>query len=132
MKRCGASSSRHARGSRRTVSGAATIHSLPKFATLSRGALSSVKVAGSLFDKHVLEYYSQSIKDIRQKGLYRSLAETSEPYIAAVWYNFQTTKPTLTQYVLSGEAFSNTWQVLRRFIKRDVKAPSDSSPASPS
>ena len=90
------------------VSGAVTMHALGKFATLGRGALSTVKVAGTLFDKHVLDHYAEAVSDIRRKGLYQSLAETSRPYTAAVWKNFQPHKSTVTEDVLSGKLWRDT------------------------
>lgn len=105
------------------VSGAATIHSLGKFATLGRGALSTVKVAGTLFDKHVLDYYSQALTEIRAKGLYRSLAETSQPYIEAVWENFQPNRSTLTEDVVSGKLLGGTWRAVRKWLGKESPAP---------
>lgn len=101
------------------VSGAVMMHSLGKVATLGRGALSSVKVAGSLLDRHVLDHYSQALSDIRKKGLYASLAETSEPYIAAVWSNFQPNKSTVTDDVLTGKLLASTSRAVRRWLGRE-------------
>jgi hypothetical protein len=98
------------------VSGAATMHSLPKFGTIGRGAFSSVKVAGTLFDKHVLEHYSHALHDIRQRGLYQTLSETSQPYVEAVWTNFQPTRSTLTQDVLGGRLLGKTWRAVRGWL----------------
>jgi hypothetical protein len=107
------------------VSGAATMHSLGKFATLGRGALSTVKVAGTLFDKHVLDHYSQALQEIRQRGLYQSLAETSQPYIAAVWENFQTNRSTVTEDVLSGKLLGSTWTAVRKWLGKDNPPPDE-------
>ncbi len=101
------------------VSGAVTMHALGKFATLGRGALSTVKVAGTLFDKHVLDHYADAVRDIRQKGLYQSLAETSRPYAAAVWKNFQPNKTTITEDVLSGKL----WRDAREWLGRRGEPP---------
>ena len=111
------------------VSGAVTMHSLGKFATLGRGALSTVKVAGTLFDRHVLDYYAQALKDIRQKGLYQSVAETSEPYAAAVWENFQPRKPTITEGLVSGKLVGNAWRAVRTWMRRGNQPPESGTPA---
>jgi hypothetical protein len=115
------------------VSGAATMHSLGKIGTIGRGALSGVKVAGTLFDKHVLEHYSHALHDIRQRGLYQSLSETSQPYVEAVWTNFQPTRSTLTQDVLSGRLFGKTWRALRGWLgnRRNRKRVDEGSEKSP-
>jgi hypothetical protein len=110
------------------VSGAATMHSLGKFATLGRGALSTVKVAGSLFERHVLEHYSHALHDIRQRGLYQSLAETCQLYIAAVWENFQTDRSTITEDMLSGKLLGNTWRAVRRWLGKEPVATQEPSP----
>jgi hypothetical protein len=98
------------------VSTAAALRSLQGFAKLGRGALSGVKVGGSLFDRHVLEHYSQAIDELRQKGLYASLAETSGPYIAAVWKNFQPHRSTLTEDVISGKIPGAAWRAVRHWL----------------
>jgi hypothetical protein len=115
-----------------TVSTAATLGALGKFATIGRGAaLSSVKVAGSLFDKHVLDHYATTLDELKQKGLYASLAETSGPYIAAVWTNFQPTKSTLTEDVVSGKLLGDTWRAARRWLGRGEASSSDNSASEP-
>jgi len=98
------------------VSGAVTMQSLGKIGTLGRGALSTVKVAGRLFDKHVLESYAQSLDRIRDEGLYNTLARTSQPYITAVWENFSTNRSTLTEDVLSGKLVGGAWKAVRNWL----------------
>jgi hypothetical protein len=110
------------------VSGAATMHSMGKFASLGRGALSTVKVVGTLVDRHVLDHYSQALTEIRAKGLYQSLAETSQPYVEAVWENFQTNRSTVTEDLLSGKLIGGTWQALRHWLGKPAPTVSDPSP----
>ncbi len=110
------------------VSGAATIRSLGKIATVGRGALSTAKVAGTLFDRHVIDYYSQALREIRQKGLYASLSETSEPYIAAVWENFRANRSTVTEDVISGKLLGSTWRAVRRWLGDDQRPRENSTP----
>lgn len=116
------------------VSGAATMRALGHFATIGRGALSGVKVAGSLVDRHVVDHYSLALNELRQRGLYQSLAETSQPYMAAVWENFQTGKSTLTEDLVSGELLAGSWRAARRWLAKkpqadDPKPPSASHPS---
>jgi hypothetical protein len=108
------------------VSGAVTMQALGKFATLGRGALSSVKVAGALLDAHVLEHYASALTEIRQKGLYQSLAATSQPYAAAVWQNFQPKRSTITEDVLSGKLLGGTWRAVRKWLGRESPQPPSS------
>jgi hypothetical protein len=101
-----------------TVGGATTIQSLGKFATVSRGALSTVRVAGRLFDKHVLDHYWQSLAEIQQKGFYPSISESCEPYLAAVWDNFAPARGTITENVLNGTLIGSGWNTLRSWLSK--------------
>lgn len=95
------------------ISAAMTLYSLDTIGSLGRGALSSVKAAGALFDRHVIDHYRTALADIRDRGLYASLALTAKPYAQAVWKNFSTGQATLTEGVLSGRLISRNWQALR-------------------
>ena len=110
------------------VSTAATLQAMNKFATLGRGALSTVKVAGSLLDKHVLDHYSQALSEIRSRGLYQSLAEGSRPYTAAVWENFQPRRSTITEDLLSGRLCAARGAVARWRQRKDSTTPTTSDP----
>jgi hypothetical protein len=99
-----------------TLSGAVTMQSLSSLGTLSRGALSTVRVTHALVDRHIVGHYAQAIDRIRDQGLYRSLAETSGPYLAAVWENFSANKSTITEDVLSGKLPGSAWTAARRWL----------------
>jgi hypothetical protein len=92
-----------------------TLRSLDKIATIGRGALSSVRVAGTLFDRHVIDHYQDALQDIRTRGLY---AESSGPYIAAVWQNFSTERPTITEDLLCGKLVGQAWGKVRGWFGR--------------
>jgi hypothetical protein len=96
------------------ISGAMTLFCLGKIGTLGRGALSGVKAACVLVDRHVLEHYAAALADIRRRGLYASLAATSQPYLEAVWNNFSHRQPTFTERLLSGQLTAQAWTALRR------------------
>ena len=91
------------------VSSAMALFSLNRVTTVGKGALSTIRVAGNLFDKHILDHYVDGIDDIRQRGIYSSLSESSRPYLAAVWQNFSTDKPTFTEDLFSGRLFGRAW-----------------------
>lgn len=84
------------------LSSAMTLHSLGKIANVGRGALSTVRVAGNLFDRHILDHYSSALTDIHNKGYYNTLAEVSGPYVEALWQNFSTERSTITEDLLNG------------------------------
>jgi hypothetical protein len=98
------------------VSSAMTLYSLGKIGSLGRGALSTVKAAGTLADRHIIVHYTNALHDIRQKGIYASLAETSQPYVDAVWQNFSTRKTTITEDLFSGKLVGQTWGAARRWL----------------
>jgi len=98
------------------ISGAMTLYALNKVATVGRGALSTIRVAGNLFDEHIIDYYAEALGDIRQKGIYASLRDTSGPYIEAVWNNFSTDRTTITEEILSGRVFGKAWRVVARWF----------------
>ncbi len=93
-----------------------TLYSLGKIGSLRPGALSTVKAAGVLFDRHVVDYYVAGLNDIRRKGIYTSLAETSQPYVDAVWMNFSTDKTTITEDLLSGKLIGQASMATRRWL----------------
>ena len=96
------------------ISSAVTLYTLNRVTAVSRGALSTVRVAGNLFDRHILTHYEEAIREIRDRGLYASLAETSRPYIDALWQNFSGDKGTVTEELLTGRLFSKVWGVFRK------------------
>ncbi len=97
------------------VSAAMTLYSLNAIGSLGRGALSTVKAAGTLFDRHVLDHYRAALTDIRDRGLYASVAVTAKPYIRAVWQNFSTDQTTVTEGFLSGRLLSRAWRAVRHW-----------------
>ena len=99
-----------------TLSGAVTMQSLSSLGTLSRGALSTVRVTHALVDRHIVRHYADAIGRIRAAGLYGTLAETCEPYLTAVWENFSAAKSTITEDLLSGKLTGNAWSAARRWL----------------
>jgi len=86
------------------VSGAVTMLTLQKVGTVGQGALTGVQVVGGLLNRQVISHYTESIVTIREHGFYRSLRDTSEPYIEAVWSNFSIDRETWTEAVFNGRA----------------------------
>ena len=98
------------------VSSAMTLYSLDKIGTVGQGALSTVRAAGTLFDRHIVDHYTDALADINEKGIYGSLAESSRPYVDAVWQNFSTDKATVTEDLLSGKLLGQAWGATRRWL----------------
>jgi hypothetical protein len=100
------------------VSGAMSLFMLSKVGAVAKGALSGVKVAGTLLDRHIIDHYRQAAGELREKGFYNTLAETSGPYIEAVWYNFSSTRGTVTEDLFSGKLIGQAWGGVRRWFGR--------------
>jgi hypothetical protein len=98
------------------ISSAVTLYSMDKVGVVSRGALSSVRVAGSLFDRHIVDHYREALTDIRNEGFYATVARTSKPYIEAVWLNFSSEKTTITEDLLSGKLVGQAYNAARRWL----------------
>ncbi|MBN1589176.1 MAG: hypothetical protein JW888_06660, partial [Pirellulales bacterium] len=98
------------------ISSAVTLYSLNKIGSAGRGALSSVRVAGSLFDRHVIDHYAKALGKIRAEGFYTTLAKTSKPYAEAVWRNFSSEKSTVTEDLLSGKLVGRAYSTARRWL----------------
>jgi len=93
-----------------------TLFSLDEIGSLGRGSLSTVTAAGTLLDRHVINHYTSGLDRIREKGICAVLAESSEPYIDAVWMNFSTEKTTVTEELLSGRLVGQGISAVRRWL----------------
>ena len=93
-----------------------TLFTLSRMHAAAHGALSGVRVAGRLFDRHVIDHYESALAEIQRAGLYSTLRETSEPYVDAVWNNFSTDKATVTEDLLSGKLIGQGWMHVRRWL----------------
>ncbi len=109
-----------------TVSTAITLYSLDKIGVVGRGALSTATAVGTLFDRHVVDHYTDALGDIRRKGIYATLAEISGPYIEAVWKNFSADETTITEDLLSGRMVGRAWNAARRWLGGGHEPPAPS------
>jgi len=91
------------------VSSAMTMYTLNQVATVSKGALTTIRVTGELLDKHLFEHYWQGLHRIHDTGIWETFASSSQPWIEAVWLNFSTDKETITEDVVSGRLLYRTW-----------------------
>ena len=108
------------------VSSTMTLYTLNQVKTVSQGAFSSIKVAGNMFEQHIFNHYVDSILDIQDKGIYGSLAESSKPYLDAVWKNFSSDRETTTEDVLSGKMVGRFWNGLRGWFSPGSKTAEES------
>ena len=66
-----------------TVSSAMTMQVLGKVGSVGRGMAAGVKIAGGLFQVHILEHYAASLRSVRDRGLFDSPQEVEEALNAA-------------------------------------------------
>lgn len=105
------------------LSGAVTLRALQGIGAVGRGALSTVTVAGSLLNRHLLGHYVSALGEIRTRGVYASLRDTSRPYIEAVWGNFSASKGTITQELFSGRLVARGWGAVRAWFRKKSRSP---------
>lgn len=98
------------------ISGAMTLGALDKVAKLGSGALSSVRVAGSLLDRVVLDHYRAVLGNIQENGLHSTLAESSQPYAEALWRNFSADRATVTESFLTSGVAERALGKARRWL----------------
>jgi len=91
---------------------------------IGKGALAGTKVTFTLFDRYVIGHYQDSLAIIRNKGVFTSLQETSQPYVTAVWenFNFDSTRERLTHKIMSGEIFTTAWSKTKSLFSRKSAA----------
>jgi hypothetical protein len=96
-----------------TVSAAMTMQVLGKVGAVGRGLVAGARIAGGLFQVHILEHYAASLRTVRERGLYSMLAESWQPYLEAVWSNFALDKETVTEEVVTGRLFGRAWRKVK-------------------
>ena len=101
------------------VSSAMTMYAMNRIGKVGQGALSTISVAGNMFDQHILDHYRSSVSEMHEKGYYTFLAETSKPYISAMWQNFSSQKETITEDVFSGRLIGRTWRSVWDWFQKE-------------
>jgi len=101
------------------VSTTMTMYAMNRASLTTRGALSTVTVAGGILDEHLFRHYSSALDEISTHGLYATLADASTPYLEAVWDNFSDQRETWTQDLLTGKLFNKAWEGVRNWWNAD-------------
>lgn len=99
-----------------SVSSAITMQTLDHVRTITDGTLTSIRVAGGLFNRNVVDHYRDSLAHIREKGFYETVRESYEPYIAAVWTNFSAERKTWTETLLDPNNITQAVGKLFQFL----------------
>lgn len=103
------------------ISTTMTMFALNRITLTSRGALSTIDVAGNLFDEHIIGHYSDALVEISDHGLYATLADASAPYLEGVWENFAEDRETWTEEMLTGRLIEKGWQSMRGWFLPSTK-----------
>jgi len=104
-----------------SVSSAITMYTLDQMNTVTHGALTTIRVTGDLVDRHLFDHYRQAVGEIYEKGLFAMVADSSEPYMDAVWYNFSTDRPTITEDIVSGKMVGKVWDGVKGWFGSSEK-----------
>jgi len=88
------------------LSSAVTMYSLKQVSTATQGTLATIRVTGNVLDEHFFGHYREAIGTIATEGIYSVLAESSKPYLDAVWFNFSSDRSTITEDLVSGKLFN--------------------------
>lgn len=99
------------------ISSAMSMFAMNRIGQLGQGALSTISVAGNMFDRHIIDHYRDGLTELGEQGFYNFLANTSKPYISAMWSNFSSENETITEDLLSGRMLGRTWQAVNRWFK---------------
>ncbi|HUG17442.1 MAG TPA: zf-TFIIB domain-containing protein [Planctomycetaceae bacterium] len=100
------------------LSGAVSLHTLRKVGAVGQGSLSGVRVAGGLFNRHILGHYAEAVTEYRERGFYESLQTDSEPYIKAMWNNFSPERATWTEELISGRTIGRLFGRIGKFFRK--------------
>lgn len=109
------------------VSTTMTMFAIDRLSLSTRGALSTVRVAGSLVDEHFLAHYSDALTAIADRGFYETLSESSEPYLEAAWHNFDSTRETWTEELVTGRMPKKFWAAFVDWFKKPVNKDNDAT-----
>jgi len=101
------------------ISSAMTMYTLEQVNTVSKGALTTIRVTGSLIDRHLFDHYRQGLDEITDRGIYAMVAESSQPYLDAVWYNFSSDRPTITEDIVSGKMAGRVWDGVKGWFGQE-------------
>ena len=66
------------------VASTMSMYAMNRVGSLGVGALSTITVAGNIFDRHILDHYAKGLDEIRSEGIYATLAKSSKPYVSAM------------------------------------------------
>jgi len=104
------------------VSSAITLSTMNRAKTVSQGTLTSIRVAGGLFNRAVLSHYRDSLDKVRQRGLIASISDSYGPYVTGVWENLSSERKSWTETLLDPTNISRGVDKVWKFLGGDQPA----------
>ena len=101
------------------VSSAMTLYALGHVSTVSKGALTTIRVTGGVLEDHLIDHYREGLNEIMERGIYVMLSDSCRPYVDAVWYNFSSNRPTVTEDIFSGKMAGRVWEGMRGWFNSE-------------
>ncbi len=101
------------------ISSAMTMYALDQVTTVTKGALTTIRVTGEVLDREIFDHYWTGLQKIHNEGIYTMLATSSQPYIEAVWFNFGNDRETITEGILSGKLIGKAWTGFKDWLGGD-------------
>ncbi len=95
------------------VSTTMTMYAMNRVSATTRGALSTVTVAGNLLDEHIVSHYASALDEFGENGLYATLSGAAAPYLEAVWHNYDGDRETWTEELITGRLIGKAWTSVR-------------------
>jgi hypothetical protein len=111
-----------------SVSSAVTMFALNRVNSVSKGALSTVRVTGNMFERHIIQHYREGIGAIGERGMWEFLSDNSKPYVDAVWENFSPGRETVTGQLVSGRLIARAWKGVTGWLGSGNPSPPSTPP----
>ena len=113
------------------LSSAMTLYTLNQVETVTQGTLTTIMVTGELLTRHIFKHYWDGLNEISDRGIYTIVSESSAPYIDAVWQNFSSTRPTITEDLMSGRLVGKLISGVQDWIPLGYGANEDETASEP-
>jgi len=85
------------------ISGAITLHLMNRTKSTMRTAKITGKVTSEIIHQHVLEYYREALKEIKEEGYLKVVRKEFRPYLTSALHMFSPEEKMLTERILSME-----------------------------
>lgn len=100
------------------LSSAVTMYSLNQVSNVTHGTVLTIRMTGNLLDRHFFDHYRTAINKISREGIYVVLSSASKPYLDAVWYNFSSGRPTITEDLVTGRLLNQAIESVSGWFQR--------------